>query len=134
MVPPKPVHGMLTLDELRAQIDSGAIEQVVMSFPDMYGRLMGKRFDGDFFLSSAVDDGTHCCDYLLANDMEMQPQSGYKFANWSTSHCTHSVKRLPPAPALAHSDRGDAAVLLRWSGSAASVTSTWCPTGAPCVG
>ena len=103
MVHSKPVSGLLTLEQLRASIGSGDIDQVVMSFPDMYGRLMGKRFDGDFFLSSAVDDGTHCCDYLLANDMEMQPQAGYHFANWSAAlahtsthhsmHHTHTQQR-----------------------------------------
>jgi len=44
-----------------------------MGFPDMYGRMMGKRFDADFFLDSAAKDGTHACDYLLASDMEMVP-------------------------------------------------------------
>jgi hypothetical protein len=44
-----------------------------MGFPDMYGRMMGKRFDADFFLDSAAEDGTHACDYLLACDMEMVP-------------------------------------------------------------
>ena len=34
---------------------------------------MGKRFDADFFLESAVEDGTHACDYLLTVDMEMEP-------------------------------------------------------------
>ena len=80
--PSKPVTGMLTVDELKAAVKDGRIDQVIMSFPDMYGRLMGKRFDADFFLSSALEDGTHACDYLLANDMEMQPQDGYAFANW----------------------------------------------------
>lgn len=51
----------------------GSIENVVMGFPDMYGRMMGKRFDADFFLDSAAADGTHACDYLLACDMEMVP-------------------------------------------------------------
>ena len=73
---------MLSVDELKGAVADGRIDQVIMSFPDMYGRLMGKRFDADFFLSSALKDGTHACDYLLANDMEMVPQPGYKFANW----------------------------------------------------
>lgn len=51
----------------------GSIENVIMGFPDMYGRMMGKRFDADFFLDSAAQDGTHACDYLLASDMEMVP-------------------------------------------------------------
>ncbi|CAF2617985.1 unnamed protein product [Rotaria sp. Silwood2] len=73
---------MLKLDDLRERVKKGEISQVVMSFPDMYGRLMGKRFDADFFLECAVDDGTHCCTYLLACDMNMEPQSGYTYANW----------------------------------------------------
>jgi hypothetical protein len=53
-----------------------------MGFPDMYGRMMGKRFDADFFLDSAAEDGTHACDYLLACDMEMVPIPGFDYANW----------------------------------------------------
>lgn len=54
-------------------LSDGSIENVIMGFPDMYGRMMGKRFDADFFLDSAAADGTHACDYLLASDMEMVP-------------------------------------------------------------
>lgn len=73
---------MRKLDDLRELVKKQEINQVVVSFPDMYGRLMGKRFDADFFLESVVDQGTHCCTYLLACDMNMEPQSGYTYATW----------------------------------------------------
>ena len=73
---------MLKLEDLREQVKKGEINQVVVSFPDMYGRLMGKRFDADFFLESVAEHGTHCCTYLFACDMNMEPQSDYTYANW----------------------------------------------------
>ncbi len=33
---------MLTFDELGAEVESGAIDTVVVAFTDMQGRLMGK--------------------------------------------------------------------------------------------
>ena len=37
---------------------------------DMQGRLMGKRFHARHFVDSAWEE-THCCNYLLATDLEM---------------------------------------------------------------
>jgi len=37
---------------------------------DMQGRLMGKRFHAGHFLNGAWEE-THCCNYLLATDLEM---------------------------------------------------------------
>lgn len=74
--------GMLTLDELAAHVERGEIETVVVGFTDHYGRMMGKRFDAEFFVQDAADHGTHGCDYLLIVDMEMNPTSGYTYANW----------------------------------------------------
>jgi len=76
------LRGMMTLDELKARVAAGSVENVIMGFPDMYGRMLGKRFDADFFLASAAKDGTHACDYLLACDMEMTPIPGFEYANW----------------------------------------------------
>lgn len=44
------------------------------------------RYTADFFLESAVDDGTHACSYLLATDMNMEPVPGYKFASWEAGY------------------------------------------------
>src|SRR3954471_8515790 len=41
---------MLTLDELRADVESGAVDTVIAAFTDMQGRLMGKRMHAEFFL------------------------------------------------------------------------------------
>lgn len=78
--------GMLSVEEFKKQVAEEAIETVIVSFTDHYGRLMGKRFDADFFLSSALDAGTHGCDYLLTTDMEMEPVPGYKLANWELGY------------------------------------------------
>ena len=43
------IHGMLTLEELGERVPSGAIDTVLVVFTDLYGRLMGKRFDAEFF-------------------------------------------------------------------------------------
>ena len=80
------VKGKLTIDELQQKIKSEEIETIIVAFTDHYGRLMGKRYDGDFFLESVVDSGSHACDYLLTTDMEMEPVQGYAFANWELGY------------------------------------------------
>jgi glutamine synthetase len=78
--------GILTVDDLAQLVKAGDIETVLMVFPDLYGRLMGKRLDADFFLENAGKRGTHACDYLLTVDMEMEPVAGYRFANWEKGY------------------------------------------------
>lgn len=77
---------MLTLEQLKEKVELEAIETVILAFTDHYGRLVGKRFDADFFLETATQHGTHACDYLLTTDMEMEPVPGYKFANWELGY------------------------------------------------
>ncbi len=74
-----------SLDALKADVKSGAIDTVLCCFPDMQGRLIGKRFQAEFFLESAIEE-THGCDYLLANDMDMEPVPGYQAANWALGY------------------------------------------------
>ena len=78
--------GMLSLEQLEEMVKAEAIETVVVAFTDHYGRLVGKRFDAEFFIESIVADGTHACDYLLTTDMEMEPIPGYEFANWELGY------------------------------------------------
>ncbi|MCB0133973.1 MAG: glutamine synthetase, partial [Caldilineaceae bacterium] len=59
------LQGMLSLDELDAQVRAGAIDTVLVMFTDHYGRFMGKRFDAEFFVADAARQGTHACNYLL---------------------------------------------------------------------
>ena len=77
--------GMLTLKELQQAVGAGEIDTVVACFPDMQGRLIGKRFQAEFFLGGAHEE-THGCDYLLANDIDMEPVPGYEVANWEKGY------------------------------------------------
>jgi len=72
----------MTLTELKAKVKSGAIDTVLVGFPDPFGRLVGKRYRADFFLQECVDSGTHGCSYLLTVNLDMDPLDGFKVANW----------------------------------------------------
>src|ERR687886_1110076 len=77
---------MLTLDDLRRDVESGAIDTVVAAFTDMQGRLMGKREHAEYFLEESAEHGLEGCNYLLALDMEMDPQPGYAMASWEQGY------------------------------------------------
>jgi glutamine synthetase len=74
-----------TLDALKKDVGAGEIDTVLVAFPDMQGRLIGKRFQAEFFLESASDE-THACNYLLADDIDMEPVPGYAAANWTKGY------------------------------------------------
>ncbi|MBT2399057.1 glutamine synthetase family protein [Streptomyces sp. ISL-100] len=76
----------LALEELRALVASGEIDTVVLAFPDMQGRLQGKRFAAQFFLDDVLDHGTEGCNYLLAVDTEMNTVDGYEMASWDRGY------------------------------------------------
>jgi glutamine synthetase len=78
--------GMLSLDDLRKEAESGTIDTVVTAFTDMQGRLVGKRIQADYFLDQVIDHGIEGCNYLLALDMEMDPVPGYEMANWEKGY------------------------------------------------
>ena len=88
---------MLTLEELRAHVEVGEIDTVVVAFTDMQGRLMGKRLHAEFFLEQT--DAGHAvegCNYLLALEMEMDPVPGYEIASWEQGYGDFDIV---PAPA-----------------------------------
>jgi glutamine synthetase len=89
---------MLTEAELRSLVESGEIDTVLTVFPDLYGRLVGKRITGRFFCDEVLGHGMHACDYLLACDMEMDPVPGYRFASWADGygdiHCVPDMTTL----------------------------------------
>src|SRR5437764_9645489 len=74
----------MELEALKARIESAEIDTVVVAFPDVFGRLLGKRFTGQFFLESVAEHGTHGCNYLLTVNIEMDPMDGFKLANWES--------------------------------------------------
>ena len=78
--------GKLSRDELARRAESGEIDTIITVFPDLYGRLVGKRITARFFLETVVEQGMHACDYLLACDMEMDPVPGYRFTSWETGY------------------------------------------------
>jgi glutamine synthetase len=78
---------MLTVDELRADVERGTVDTVVAAFTDMQGRLMGKRLHAEFFLDElGAGHELEGCNYLLALDMEMDPQPGYASASWERGY------------------------------------------------
>ncbi|MET9969064.1 glutamine synthetase family protein [Streptomyces sp. NPDC006356] len=76
----------LSVEELHALVASGEIDTVVLAFPDMQGRLQGKRFAARFFLDEVLHHGTEGCNYLLAVDTEMNTVDGYEMSSWDRGY------------------------------------------------
>jgi len=99
--------GILTLKELQTAVAAREIDTVVVCFADMQGRLVGKRMQAEYFLAGAHEE-THGCDYLLANDIDMEPVPGYAAANWEKGYGDFVMKpdlatlrRIPWLPGTA---------------------------------
>ncbi|MFJ1868346.1 glutamine synthetase family protein [Streptomyces sp. NPDC088097] len=76
----------LAPEDLRVLVASGEIDTVVLAFPDMQGRLQGKRFAAQFFLDEVLDNGTEGCNYLLAVDTDMNTVDGYEMSSWDRGY------------------------------------------------
>jgi len=59
------------LEELRADVDAGRVDEVVLALPDLACRLQGTRLSARHFLDSTVTDGFGACTYLLTTDVDM---------------------------------------------------------------
>ncbi len=81
----------LTFEELKKQVADGRIDTVLAVMVDMQGRLMGKRFLARHFTESAFEE-THCCNYLLATDLEMATPDGYAATSWETGYGDYVMK------------------------------------------
>ncbi len=77
--------GMLTLEELKHEVQLGNIDTVVAAMVDLQGRLIGKRFHAEFFVNGGWEE-THGCNYLLGVDIEMEPVPGYKATSWEKGY------------------------------------------------
>jgi glutamine synthetase len=75
----------LTFDSLKKAVKEGTFDTVLACFPDMQGRLMGKRFHAVNFIEVSFSE-THCCDYLLATDLEMATPDGYASSSWQNGY------------------------------------------------
>ncbi len=95
--------GTMTLDALKAAVAAGEIDTVLVAAIDMQGRLMGKRFHAAFFVNGGYQE-THCCNYILAVDMEMTTVPGYKTSSWEQGYGDYMMKpdlaTLRPLPWL----------------------------------
>lgn len=96
----------LTFQTLKAAVQAGEIDTVMVALVDMQGRLMGKRFHAAHFIENP--DETHCCNYLLATDIEMNTVQGYGATSWAAGYGDYVMKpdlttlrRLPWAPGTA---------------------------------
>jgi glutamine synthetase len=76
----------LTLDELRGDVESGAIDTVLLVMTDMQGRLAGKRLHAPFFVDEVAGHGAEGCNYLLAVDVDMNTVQGFAMSSWETGY------------------------------------------------
>jgi glutamine synthetase len=76
----------MNLDELRADVERGAIDTVLLAITDIQGRLQGKRLTARHFLAEVAEHGAEGCNYLLAVDVEMTPVEGYAMASWERGY------------------------------------------------
>ena len=94
----------MTLEELRRQVDDGTVDTVVLAITDMQGRLQGKRLDARHFVDEVVAHGAEACNYLLAVDVEMNPQPGFAMSSWERGYgdfvMVPDLETLRPAPWL----------------------------------
>jgi len=95
-------RGLLTVEELRAGVERGDIDTVLIGFTDMQGRLQGKRLHARFFLDEVLPHHAEACNYLLAIDVEMNTVDGYEIASWERGYGDfilapdlHTLRRIP---------------------------------------
>lgn len=97
------MSGSLSFDDLKAQVQTGEVDTVLVCFVDMQGRLMGKRFHAGHFVNGGWKE-THCCNYLLATDLMMATPDGYASTSWEKGYGDYVMKpdltTLRPMPWL----------------------------------
>jgi glutamine synthetase len=101
-------RGMLTLEQLRVEVEGREIDTVVLAFTDMQGRLQGKRLSAEFFLDEVAENFSEGCNYLLAVDVDMNTVDGYAMSSWETGYGDFvlrpdlaTMRRMPWHPATA---------------------------------
>jgi glutamine synthetase len=76
----------MNLTELRAGVDAGEIDTVLLALTDMQGRLQGKRLTARHFLAEVAEHGAEGCNYLLGVDVDMATVSGYELFSWERGY------------------------------------------------
>lgn len=107
-----PDTAMLSLAALDQLVAAAApetrVDTVIVAFPDMQGRLVGKRMDARLFVDEAAATGVECCGYLLAVDVDMNTVGGYAISGWDTGYGDlvmrpdlSTLRRIPWLPGTA---------------------------------
>eukprot|EP01053_Blabericola_migrator_P003624 Blabericola_migrator_1__3623@NODE_2081_length_3301_cov_530_573593_g1319_i0_p1_GENE_NODE_2081_length_3301_cov_530_573593_g1319_i0NODE_2081_length_3301_cov_530_573593_g1319_i0_p1_ORF_typecomplete_len454_score105_57Glnsynt_C/PF00120_24/2_8e92Glnsynt_N_2/PF16952_5/1_7e11_NODE_2081_length_3301_cov_530_573593_g1319_i018563217 len=77
--------------DLKTDVATGAIDTVLVCHVDMQGRLLGKRFQADFFIDHAYKE-TQGTNYMLSTDLEMTVVPGYETSNWQKGFGNYTLK------------------------------------------
>jgi glutamine synthetase len=85
----------MDLESLTAKVNNGEVDTVLVVFPDVFGRLVGKRVVARRFLDGVLEGGTHGCNYLLTLNIEMDPLEGFELANWEKGFGDFAMKPDP---------------------------------------
>lgn len=105
--------GLLSQSDLEQLVAAREIDTVIVAFPDMQGRLTGKRVSARLFVEEVAAHGAECCNYLLAVDVDMNTVDGYAMSSWETGYGDmvmtpdfSTLRRLPwlPGSALVMAD------------------------------
>jgi glutamine synthetase len=76
----------MNIDDLRAEVDRGAVDTVLLALTDMQGRLQGKRLTARHFLAEVAEHGAEGCNYLLGVDVDMATVEGYAMFSWERGY------------------------------------------------
>ena len=106
----------MDLEQLRAKVSDGSIDTVLLALTDMQGRLQGKRYAADYFLSHVANSIAEGCNYLMAVDVEMNTVGGYAMSSWETGYGDFAMKPDLSTIRLVPWQEGTAIVLtdLQW--------------------
>jgi len=77
---------VLSIEELRGEVDAGGVDTVLVALTDMQGRLQGKRLQARYFLDVVLEHATEGCNYLLAVDVDMNTVDGYAMSSWASGY------------------------------------------------
>jgi glutamine synthetase len=98
-------------EHLRVAADEGRVEEVIVSVPDLQGRLQGSRLSVPYFLDEAAEQGFGACVYLLASDVEMGTGAGYAIDAWESGFGDFVLRPDPATLRTLPWDQGTALVL-----------------------